>query len=48
MISYIINIYDKHIYYNNKCKYIYLNDGALTQWRHYVNKRLYNLIVRIK
>ena len=30
MLSYMINIYDKYIFYSNKSKYICSNDGAHT------------------
>ena len=45
-IPHMINIYDIYIYIykGNKSKYIRLSDGALTRWRHHMNKSLHNRI----
>ena len=42
----MINIYDKYVYISvtNVNIYLYSNDGALTRWRHHVNKGLHNPI----
>ena len=44
MLLYNIYLYDKYILYSRKSKYICSNYGALTRWRHQLNKSLHNPI----
>ena len=44
LLLYDIYLFDKYMLNDGKSKYICLNDGALTQWRHHVNKSLHNPI----
>ena len=41
MLSYTINICDKYKHYHNRSIYTRSSDGALTWWRHHVDKGLH-------